>query len=300
MDLTLLGTGCPQADTERYGPASLVRHEDFTFLVDCGSGVTQRLLAADSSGAALDALFLTHLHSDHIVDLFQLVISSWHQGRERPQRIFGPTGTRLYCDALMALWQAELDQRIAHERRASTSALELEVTEFQAGEVWDQGGVRVTAIEVDHRPVRYAYGFLFEAGERRLVFSGDTAYCPALIEAARDADVLVHECFVHGFLAPDRSQRTAEGVRNVATYHTSSSEVGKVAAKAGVRCLVLNHFVPVRFDKSAVLAEVRRDYRGPVVLGEDLLSLDVDTGEMSHAGLVLGLDALAAAWAGRR
>jgi ribonuclease Z len=300
MDLTLLGTGCPQADTKRYGPASLVRHEDFTFLVDCGSGVTQRLLAADSCGADLDAVFLTHLHSDHIVDLFQLVISSWHQGRDRPQCIFGPTGTRHYCDGLMALWRAELDQRIAHERRASTAALELEVTEFQAGKVWDQGGVRVTAVEVDHRPVRYAYGFLFEAGGRRLAFSGDTAYCPALIEAARGADVLVHECFVHGVLVPDRSQRTAEGVRNVATYHTSSSEVGKVAAEAGVRCLVLNHFVPVRFDKSAVLAEVRRDYRGPVVLGEDLLHVDVDTGEMSHAGLVVGLDALAAARSGRR
>jgi ribonuclease Z len=300
MDLTLLGTGCPQVDVERYGPASLVRQEEFTFLVDCGSGVTQRLLAADSRGAALDAVFLTHLHSDHIVDLFQLVISSWHQGRDRPQRIFGPTGTRHYCDALMALWRAELDQRIAHERRASTSALELEVTEFQAGEVWDQGGVRVTAIEVDHRPVRYAYGFLFEAGGRRLVFSGDTAYCPALIEAAQGADVLVHECFAHGGLAPDRSQRTAEGVRNVATYHTSSQEVGKVAAESGVRCLVLNHFVPVRFDKSAVLAEVRRDYRGPIVLGEDLLHLNVDSGEMSHAGLVIGLEALAAGGSGRR
>jgi ribonuclease Z len=294
MELTLLGTGCPQADTERYGPASLVRHDDFTFLVDCGSGVTQRLLSADSCGAALDAIFLTHLHSDHIVDLFQLIISSWHQGRDRPQRMFGPTGTRHYCDGLMALWRAELDQRIAHERRSSTSALELEVIEFETGTIWDEGGVRVTAVEVDHRPVRYAYGFVFEASRRKLVFSGDTAHCPALIEAARGADVLVHECFVHDVLTPGRSHRTAEGVRNVATYHTASDEVGKIAAAAGVRCLVLNHFVPVQFDKSAVLAEVRQDYRGPIVLGEDLLHLNVDTRELRHAGLVIGLDALTA------
>src|SRR5215831_16805454 len=167
MNLTLLGTGCPQADPTRYGPASLVCHNALAFLVDCGSGVTQRLLAAGSSGRALDALFLTHLHSDHIVDLFQLIISSWHQGRDRPQCIFGPPGTRHYCEGLLALWRAELDQRIAHERRASTRALELEVTEFQAGEVWAGGGVRVTAVEVDHRPVRFAYGFLFEAGGRK-------------------------------------------------------------------------------------------------------------------------------------
>jgi ribonuclease Z len=293
MDLTLLGTGCPQADTKRYGPASLVRHEEFRFLVDCGSGVTQRLLAAGSSGCELDALLLTHLHSDHIVDLFQLVISSWHQGRDRPQLIFGPSGTRLYCDRLMALWRAELDQRIAHERRASTSALELEVIEYQAGEIWAVGGVRVTAVEVDHRPVRFAYGFVFEAGGRKLVFSGDTTFCPALIEAARGADVLVHECFIHDVMIPTHGNRTPEGVRNVASYHTLSSEVGKVAAAAGVRCLVLNHFVPVSFDKSAVLAEVRDDYSGPVVLGEDLLSLDVESGELRYAGLVMGLDALA-------
>src|SRR5690242_10992739 len=120
MKLTLLGTGCPQVDTGRYGPASLVRRDGRAFLVDCGSGVTQRLLAAGSAGAALDALLLTHLHSDHLVDLFQLVISSWHQGRDRPQRVFGPKGTRRFVEATLAAWQPDLEQRIAHERRPST------------------------------------------------------------------------------------------------------------------------------------------------------------------------------------
>jgi ribonuclease Z len=289
MELTLLGTGCPQASSERYGPASLVRHDSLAFLVDCGSGVTQRLLAAGSNGRALDAVFLTHLHSDHIVDLFQLVISSWHQGRERPQRIYGPSGTRRYCADLMALWRAELDQRIAHELRSSSQALELEVTEFEAGCVWDKDGLRVTAIEVDHRPVPFAFGFVFEARGRKLVFSGDTRYCPALIEAARGADVLVHECFLHGLMSSDTGNRTSAGLQNVASYHTLSSEVGKIACKAGARCLVLNHFVPVSFDKTELVTEVRRDYAGPIILGEDLLKLDLDAGQMSHAGLVLSL-----------
>jgi ribonuclease Z len=291
MNLTLLGTGCPQVDTQRFGPASLVCHDSLTFLVDCGSGVTQHLLAAGSSGRPLDAVFLTHLHSDHVVDLFQLIISSWHQGRDRPQRIFGPPGTRRHCDDLMALWRAELEQRIAHELRSSTRALELEVAEFQAGLVWDNRGVRVTAVEVNHRPVQFAYGFVFEAAGRKLVLSGDTAYCPALIEAARGADVLVHECFIHDAMAAGTGNRTAAGLRNIAGYHTLSSEVGKVAAAAGVHCLVLNHFVPVCFDKAALLAEVRRDYAGLIVVGEDLLNLDLATARLSHAGLVLGLPA---------
>jgi ribonuclease Z len=292
MEFTLLGTGCPQVDTERYGPASLVRHQGFTFLIDCGSGVTQRLLAAGSSGWEIDALLMTHLHSDHLVDLFQLIISSWHQGRERPHRIFGPTGTKTYCDGLMRLWRNELKQRIAHERRMTTTGLELEVKEFKTGPIWDDGGVSIRAVEVDHKPVKYAFGFVFEAGGRKLVFSGDTTYCPDLIEAAHGADVLVHECFVHEAMEPITRQ-TKEGKRNVAGYHTLSSEVGKVAAEASVSCLVLNHFVPVRFDKSDVLAQIRRDYDGPIVLGEDLLNLNLDTGELRYSGLAVSLEALA-------
>ncbi len=293
MELTLLGTGCPQVDTARYGPANLVRHRGKSFLVDCGSGATQRLLAAGSRGAAVDALLLTHLHSDHVVDLFQLVMSSWHQGRDRPQVVYGPKGTRRYVDDMQRLWKPEYEQRIAHERRPSARALEIEVHEFEAGPVLEDADISVSAVAVDHRPVKYAYGFVFEAGGRRLVFSGDTAYCPALIDAADGADVLVHECFIHRETEVVAGVRTAEGLAAVAGYHTLSHEVGKVAAAAGARCLVLNHFVPVRFDRAALLAEVRRDYPGPIVIGEDLMSLDLATGLLRHGDAVIGLDAWA-------
>lgn len=288
MKVTLLGTGCPQCDTERYGPSSLVRHGEKAFLVDCGSGVTQRLLGAGSAGRAIDAVFLTHLHSDHVVDLFQLVVSAWHQGRDRPQRVFGPRGTKGFVERMLAHWRPELEQRIAHELRPSTAALELDVVEFAAGPILDEGGVRVTAVEVEHAPIRYAYGFVFEAGGRRAVFSGDTRTCRRLIEASQAADVLVHECFIHREmnLAPGR---TAKGMENVASYHTLSGEVGKIAAEARVRCLMLNHFVPVRFDKKALLAEVARDFAGPVLVGEDLMSFDCDTGAVDYAGAILSV-----------
>ena len=295
MRLTLLGTGCPQCDTERYGPASLVTCEGRTFLVDCGSGVTQRLVGAGAPGRDLEAVFLTHLHSDHLVDLYQLVISSWHQGRMRPQRIFGPAGTRRFVEATMAAWRDELALRIGYERRPSAEGLRLEIVEFGGpGVVYDEGRLRVEAVEVDHRPVRPAFGFVFRFGRRTLAFSGDTRLCPALVAAARGADVLVHEVFLHREMeaAVPAGRMTPEGLRNVAAYHTLSSEVGRVAAEARVRCLVLNHVVPVRFDRDALLAEVRRDYGGPVVIGEDLMSLDLTTGALAYRGAVVGLDAL--------
>jgi ribonuclease Z len=277
MELTLLGTGCPQCDPDRLGPANLVRHAGKSYLVDCGSGVTQRLVAAGAAGRDLDAVLLTHLHSDHIVDLFQLVISSWHQGRDRPQRVLGPIGTKRFVDGLLALWKPELEQRIAHEKRPSTLALEIDVTEIAAGEILAAGDLRVRAVAVNHLPVKHAFGFVFEAGGKRLAFSGDTAYCAALIDAARGADALVHECFIHRDMPVKPGVRTAEGIAAVASYHTLSGEVGKVAREAGVKCLVLNHFVPTKFDRAALIAEVRQDYTGPLLIGEDLMSLDLDT-----------------------
>ncbi len=288
MRLTLLGTGCPVVHSERYGPAQLVSHGGRTVLVDCGSGVTQRLLRAGLTGRDIDVLLLTHLHSDHLVDFFQLVVSSWHQGRDRPQRVIGPPGTKAFVDGLMALWRPELDQRIAHEERPSTAALDVEVEEIDPGDAPEAvialGGLTVAAFRVDHRPVRHAFGFAFEADGARLVMSGDTRRCAALIEAARGADLLLHEVFVHRDMPIVEGVRTAPGRANVARYHTLASEVGKIAAEAGVGALMLTHFVPPACDRDALLAEVAADFAGPVILGEDLMRYDVGMRVLVHHG----------------
>jgi ribonuclease Z len=285
--VTLLGTGCPQVHAHRFGPGSLVQTGGMSFLVDCGSGVTQRMAAAGVSGAGLDALLLTHLHSDHLVDLYQLVISSWHQGRARPQRIFGPSGTRAFAEATMEVWRKERELRIAWECRPSTAGLELEITEFGEGVIFDADGLRISAFKVDHRPVEQAFGFLFETAHARVAFSGDTTVCDGLVSAAKDVDLLVHECFIHREMGG--RMRSAQGLANVAAYHTLSSDVGKVAARAGARLLLLNHFVPVEFDRDALLREVGADFKGPMVIGEDLLSVDVPRRAIAHGGLRLGL-----------
>ena len=282
MILTLLGTGCPSVSATRYGPAQLVTIEGRHLLVDCGSGVTQRLVQAGLSGRDLEAILLTHLHSDHIVDLLQVVISSWHQGRDRPQRVFGPRGTRRYVEGLLALWAPEFEQRIAHEKRPSAAALSVEVTEFGIGPLPGLEGLSVTAVPVDHKPVEQAYGFRFEAGGHLLVLSGDTRPCSALEEAAHGADVLLHEVFVHQALPVVEGLRTAETIERTASYHTLSDQVGKVAARAGVGSLVLTHFVPPECDRAALLSEVAADFDGPVILGEDLMVLDLETQTLRH------------------
>lgn len=289
MRLTLLGTGCPQIDPARMGPASLVRAGENALLVDCGSGVTQRLVQAGSSGRAIDALLLTHLHSDHVVDLHQLIVSSWHQGRWRPWRIFGPPGTHGFVERSFALWRAELDFRIAHERRPSTAGLAAEVTEFANGETFQVGTFAATAVKVNHDPFPETYGFVIEQQGRRLVFSADTIFWPPLVEAARGADCLVHEVFILREMPVVPGVRSEETRDAVAGYHTLSTEVGRVAAEAGVGVLVLNHFVPTRFDAAALVAEVRQHWQGPLILGEDLLAYDLATRVVGVHGATIAL-----------
>ena len=290
MELTLLGTGCPSVHAERYGPAQIVRHGDITLLVDCGSGVTQRMAQAGISGRDIDAVLLTHMHSDHVIDLFQLVISSWHQGRDRPMRVFGPQGTYSYVDAMVSLWQSEMHRRIEHERRPSALALQTEVNEINPGEDVQFGAMRVRAVEVDHKPIRHAYGYVFETDEAKLVISGDTRPCDALIEAAQGADLLLHEVFVHHAMKPEEGVRTAETIEQVASYHTLSSDVGKVAAKANAKWLALTHFVPPDCDTDALRKEVAADFSGPITMGADLMTLDVAKREVRYGDIVTILD----------
>ena len=123
MILTLLGTGCPKVDHKRFGPSNLISTLNTKILVDCGSGVTQRLEQLKVSTADIDALFLTHLHSDHVIDFYQLIISSWHSYRTKPWKVFGPIGTKKFVKKIMKAWEDERNLRIKYEQRSSTRAL---------------------------------------------------------------------------------------------------------------------------------------------------------------------------------
>jgi ribonuclease Z len=276
MKLVLLGTGAPPADPQRMGPANLILAGGRRLLFDCGSGVTQRLIQAGTSGAGIDALFITHLHSDHVMDFHQLLVSSWHQGRDRPWKVFGPPGTIGFVERSAALWKPELDIRVAHEKRPSVAGLDVEVTEFADGQTL-RGGVTVTPVKVNHDPFPDVYGFVVEHDGLRFVHSADTIVWQPLIEAARGADCLLHEVLIKREMRVIEGVRTQEGIDAVASYHTLSTEVGAVAAEADVGMLILNHFVPPRFDRAALVAEVRAQWPGPLILGEDLMEYDLAT-----------------------
>jgi len=282
MQVTLLGTGCPVVHSGRRGAATMVEGGGVHLLIDCGSGVTQRLVEAGTTSAAIDALFITHFHTDHLVDFYQLVISAWHQGRTRPWPVYAPRPVLDHLEAVMAAWEPERAQRIDFEQRTSSIGFEIEPHEI-AGR--DHIGIRdmdVQVVEVDHGPVVPAFGFVFGAGGRKVVHSGDTARCDALIGAGQGADLLVHEVMMHEKRAKTLT-RSSITMDNVASYHTLSSEIGGIASDMRAKALALTHFVPPEFDRSALLAEVSQTYDdGPVIVGEDLMRFDLTTGIVSR------------------
>lgn len=282
MRVTLLGTGCPVARPERGGAATLVEAAGTAVLVDCGSMVTQRLVAAGTPGAAVDALLVTHLHSDHLIDFYQLVVSGWHQGRDRPLRVYCPETVVPVIEATLEAWRAERELRVAFEKRPSSIGLAVELRVLEPGRRLTVGALDIEPVLVEHPPVAPAYGFVFRAGGRTAVISGDTRRSEALIRAGHGTDLLVHEVFIHGAMPPVPGRRDPATIEAVASYHTLSSEVGGVAAAMAARALALTHFVPPVFDREALLTEVADSFDGPIFVGEDLMRFDLGTGQVSH------------------
>ena len=273
MELTLLGTGCPKVDYKRFGPANLITTKMTNILVDCGSGITQRLDQINISTADIDALFLTHLHSDHVIDLYQLIISSWHSYRTKPWKVYGPKGTKKFVSKIMNAWQDERMQRIKYENRSSTKAFNIIVKEFSTSGTIKIKDLKIKYFEVDHKPVPFAYGFCFLKDNKKLTISGDTRPCENIMKFGQLSDVLLHEVFIEDEIKETNKMRTLKTLHNVKDYHTPSSIVGKVASLTRCKKLVLTHLVPTKFNERKLKKIVKKDFGKDPIIGKDLLRI---------------------------
>jgi len=283
---TFLGTGAPPVSLRRAGPAHLVEAAGQTVLIDCGARVSHQLVEAGRRGADIDALIITHLHSDHIVDFYQLVMSSWHQGRERPWRVIAPAPVLKALRGILDAFADERALRVAFEKRPSSTGLEVAFEELREGEITGLGALRIDAFAVDHRPVEPAFGLSIRHDGAHLVFSGDTRPCAALTRAASGADLLVCEVYVEREMPVVPGVRSAETVGAVRSYHMTPAEVARLAQEVGVRAVALTHIVPPGADPVGILDEMRAaGHGGPALVGEDLMTLSLPARQMRWRGL---------------
>jgi ribonuclease Z len=285
MKIILLGTGSPIPDPHRAGPSTLVRVAEQNLMVDCGRAAVMRLLAAGVSPPMVQTVLITHLHSDHITDLNDLVTSRWvMMPAHVPLNVIGPLGTQAMVDAMLQMLGADQQYRHDHhEDLRASGPLSVNVREVTPGELVALGEVTVRVYQTDHRPVDPSIGFRIEHDGKVAALAGDTVPCPGLDEMCHHADV-----YVQTVIRPDLIDALAEFVsasapglggrmRDILDYHSSVEQAAQTAQRNGVKNLMLTHYVPpMAADQEDQWRSVATaHFSGNVILGPDLTAIEI-------------------------
>ncbi|HET7553043.1 MAG TPA: MBL fold metallo-hydrolase [Gemmatimonadaceae bacterium] len=282
ITVTLLGTGKPIPAMDRFGAGTLVQAGPVTLLFDCGRGITQRLWQRHIPLSDVSVLFLTHLHSDHVVGIPDLWLTGWLAGpfgnRTAPFQVRGPAGTREMMTHLEKAYAADVRIRTAGENLRPAGAA-IDAVDISEGVVYRDHGVTVTAFEVDHGPfIKPALGYRVDYGGRSVVISGDTRFNENLIRHAQGADVLVHEV---AFAREELLGRSA-AARGIIALHTTPEDAGRVFARVKPKLAAYTHVVLLALDSISppptvreLIERTRTTYAGPLVVGEDLMTIEV-------------------------
>lgn len=277
--LILLGTaGGPTPKPNRAAPAQVVVVDNKSYVIDCGNGVSRQMILAKLKLASIRDVFLTHHHSDHNADYGNLLLLAWATDLAKPVDTYGPPPLANMTRLFLELNDYDIQTRIVDEGRPPLKDLIVPHEVTADGIVMQDENIKVTAALVEHPPVKPALAYRFDCPDRSIVISGDTRPSQNLVKLAQGADVLVHEVMhlpsLEQLIATEPNARTLR--EHLLASHTTTEQVGRIATEAGVKTLVLSHFVPggYPFLKDEVWFDAVRPYfAGDLVVGHDLLEV---------------------------
>jgi ribonuclease Z len=279
--VTLLGTGVPIPRPDRFGPSTLIEAGEQTVLVDAGRGATIRLFELGVPIGRINALLLTHFHSDHTVGIPDLWLTGWlsshFAARKGPFHVIGPVGTSTMMRHLEAAYAPDIEIRTEDEKLARENVA-ITVEEFDTdGPIYEAGDLRIIAFTVDHgEAIKPAYGYRIEYRGRVAVVSGDTRYNENVVRYGRNADLLIHE------VAMARPELLViPHIQRILNHHTSPQDAGRVFARTTPKLAVFTHLVMLASETinppsiEGLIAATRETYAGPLEVGEDLMSFHI-------------------------
>ena len=270
--IVMLGTGTPNPDPDRSGPAVAIIVNGHSYLVDCGPGIVRRAAAATRNGVPglamenLRTLFITHLHSDHTLGYPDLIFTPWVLGRTDHLAVYGPQGLQDMTKDILTAWKKDIAVRTQGLEHANATGYLVDVHEIQPGVVYKDEKVTVTAFLVKHGSWDEAFGYRFQTPDRTIVISGDTAPSDSVVQACNGCDVLLHEVYTQDPQHP----MTASWQTYFSAFHTSTQELATIAMRAKPKLLVLYHQLFHGASEGEMLHEIRQHYAGAVVSAHDL------------------------------
>ena len=276
--VTMLGTGTPLPIAIQYGASTLVEAGGQALLFDCGRGCGIRLAQARRKiFNKLDAVFFTHLHSDHVVGLPDLWLNGWTQGRSAPLSIWGPAGTKDMMAGLQSAFAFDTHMRGEVERvPASMSGLQTDVVEISGdGIIFRQGGVTITAFLVDHAAIDPAFGFRIDYDGRSVLLSGDTRPTENLVKYGSGVDLFILDVMSPMMIKNVRARRTSREAEIIIGHHTTASQAAEIFAQTSPRLAVYTHTINRSAVAANLVAATREGYAGPLLVGEDLMEISI-------------------------
>lgn len=274
IKVTLLGTGGVAPVMDRLGTSTLIEAGGHKYLVDAGRGALLRLTQIGVRWQEIDGVFLTHLHSDHVVGLPDLLLTGWlvNPGRNRALRVWGPKGTESMTSHLGSAFASDIRFRQADDR-ASAEGIVVQGKDVTEGLVLRDGDLTITAFDVDHAPGMPAFGYRIDYRGRSVVLSGDTRVSENLIRHSTGVDLLIHEVAVRSTF--ERAGVPAGRVSAVMDRHVSPQQAGEIFAKTKPRLAVYSHIAQSSATEQDVIPPTREKYNGRVELGEDLMVIEI-------------------------
>lgn len=274
MDIILTGTGSPLPDPNRAGPSTLVKAGDTHILVDAGRGVVIRMAAAGSLPDLLAGVLITHLHSDHICALNDVITTHWIRTRENTTlQIYGPVGTARFVERQLHALEDDIGYRVEHHDPL-VKGPQVEVTELEPGDVFSIGDVNITTAATMHAPVRPTIGFRLEHEGAAAALVGDTTPCDGVDQLAAGADVYVQTVLRRDIV----ELLPGEMAQDILEYHSGVVEAAQTAARVGAKRLALTHMVPAPTPDQYPewIARANAHFDGEVVIGDDLTTITVE------------------------
>ena len=280
--VTLLGTGAPPPIQTRASYSLLIEAGGQQIIIDAGRRSFQRIADALGPGPKvrgkinfLDKIFVTHLHSDHIQGIPDILTTGFQFGRKGPLQVWGPKGTKSMMFHIEKAYEFDIMVRTNWGKNRPEAYKQVSM-DIEPGFVWKKGGVSVRAFLVDHKEIKPAYGYVVEFDGRKAVFSGDTIFTPSIIKEATGADLLVHQV---ADVSAKLMKKSPKRFKRIMGHHTMPNEIAKILNQAKPRFTALSHLVLFGVTKKSVLAKITKDTKEPVIMGNDLMQIMVGKSE---------------------